>query len=103
MRCVKIGADSKETGNKNMQGRSTLDTTYENVKVNVKLHDAEEFSASITQRSLLDDSSMSEGGSEAYITYRSCIPAVNEEKISVLGFEVCLFFPWHILFCRIFS
>ncbi|XP_058193293.1 uncharacterized protein LOC131310343 isoform X3 [Rhododendron vialii] len=36
---------------------------------------------------LLSDVSTSVSGSQAYITYRSCIPAVNEEKLSVLGFE----------------
>ncbi|KAF7123737.1 hypothetical protein RHSIM_Rhsim12G0053000 [Rhododendron simsii] len=36
---------------------------------------------------LLSDVSTSVTGSQAYITYRSCIPAVNEEKLSVLGFE----------------
>lgn len=77
----------KEKGNEKKQGRSTLDTMYENVKVT--LHDGEELSGSNKQRSLLDASSTSEGGSDAYITYRSCIPAINEEKISVLGFEVC--------------
>ncbi|KAE8701487.1 putative inactive receptor kinase [Hibiscus syriacus] len=42
-------------------------------------------------RSLLDDSSVSESRVQAYITYRSCIPAVNEEKLSVLGFEGIIF------------
>lgn len=40
-------------------------------------------------RNLLEDSSKIEAGPEIYVTYRSCIPAVNEEKLSVLGFEVC--------------
>ncbi|XVF02336.1 hypothetical protein REPUB_Repub04eG0166900 [Reevesia pubescens] len=42
-------------------------------------------------RSLFDDSSASEGGLRPYITYRSCIQAVNEEKLSVLGFEGIIF------------
>ncbi|PQQ05819.1 uncharacterized protein Pyn_05681 [Prunus yedoensis var. nudiflora] len=29
---------------------------------------------------------------KGYITYRSCIPAVSEEKLSVLGFEVIVLF-----------
>ncbi|KAL8218940.1 hypothetical protein R6Q57_022313 [Mikania cordata] len=37
-----------------------------------------------------EDSSSIEAGSEIYATYRSCIPAVNEEKISVLGFEALM-------------
>ncbi|XP_022776014.1 uncharacterized protein LOC111317820 isoform X2 [Durio zibethinus] len=43
------------------------------------------------RRSLRDDSSTSEGGVRAYITYRSCIQIVNEEKLSVLGFEGIIF------------
>ncbi|XP_039012623.1 uncharacterized protein LOC120141932 [Hibiscus syriacus] len=43
------------------------------------------------RRSLLDDSSTSESRVQAYIIYRSCIPAVNEEKLSVLGFEGIIF------------
>lgn len=46
-------------------------------------------SGAVKQRSLLDNKSASKGGADSYITYRSCIPATNEEKISVLGFEVC--------------
>ncbi|KAJ6323719.1 hypothetical protein OIU76_011085 [Salix suchowensis] len=38
------------------------------------------------QITLLDDSSTAKGGSQAYITYRSCI-SVNSENLSVLGFE----------------
>ncbi|XP_047332875.1 uncharacterized protein LOC124936420 [Impatiens glandulifera] len=34
-----------------------------------------------------NDVSKSSGAAEVYITYRSCIPAVNEEKLSVFGFE----------------
>lgn len=41
-----------------------------------------------SHKRLLADSSKSGGGTSAYVTYRSCIPAINEEKLSVLGFEV---------------
>ncbi|KAI3730947.1 hypothetical protein L1987_62128 [Smallanthus sonchifolius] len=41
-------------------------------------------------RNLLEDSSNIEVGPEIYVTYRSCIPAVNEEKLSVLGFEALM-------------
>ncbi|XP_044489594.1 uncharacterized protein LOC123213992 isoform X2 [Mangifera indica] len=41
----------------------------------------------VKNRSLLEDSSSSEGTPQAYITYRSCIPSINEEKLSVLDFE----------------
>ena len=46
------------------------------------------------QRKILDDASTSggtksaSGGPKHYITYRSCVPLVGEEKLSVLGFEV---------------
>nr|XP_043609182.1 uncharacterized protein LOC122581096 [Erigeron canadensis] len=41
--------------------------------------------------SLLEDSSSTvEVGSEVYITYRSCIPAVNQERLSLLGFEAIM-------------
>ncbi|KAJ0720784.1 hypothetical protein HanOQP8_Chr08g0267941 [Helianthus annuus] len=39
-------------------------------------------------RNLLEDSSTIQVGPEMYVTYRSCIPAVNEEKLSLIGFEV---------------
>ncbi|KAL3631092.1 hypothetical protein CASFOL_024076 [Castilleja foliolosa] len=42
------------------------------------------------QRRLFSVSSKSTDGSGAYVTYRSCIPAVNEEKLSVLGFEALM-------------
>lgn len=46
------------------------------------------------QRKILDDASTTggtkstSGGPKHYITYRSCVPLVGEEKLSVLGFEV---------------
>ncbi|XP_066394804.1 uncharacterized protein [Miscanthus floridulus] len=46
------------------------------------------------QRKILDDASTSggtkstSGGPKHYITYRSCVPLVGEEKLSVLGFEL---------------
>uniref|UniRef100_A0A5B6ZB93 Structural polyprotein n=1 Tax=Davidia involucrata TaxID=16924 RepID=A0A5B6ZB93_DAVIN len=87
-KCVEIRADSKEAGSqKTHKSRSALENTHDKAIPHVMLHDAEELTASIRQRHLLDDSSTLEGGSQTYITYRSCIPAVNEEKLSVLGFE----------------
>uniref|UniRef100_A0A0E0R1A1 Uncharacterized protein n=1 Tax=Oryza rufipogon TaxID=4529 RepID=A0A0E0R1A1_ORYRU len=41
------------------------------------------------QRKVLDDASTS-GGSKHYTTYRSCVPLEDEEKLSVLGFEVMM-------------
>ncbi|KAK1415695.1 hypothetical protein QVD17_31480 [Tagetes erecta] len=58
MRCVKIETPEEENENKKQKDRN-----------------------------LLEDSSNIEVGPEIYVTYRSCIPAVNEEKLSVLGFE----------------
>ncbi|XP_051122592.1 uncharacterized protein LOC127245639 [Andrographis paniculata] len=46
--------------------------------------------SSTNRRRLVTDSSKSGGGSTAYVTYRSCIPAVNEERLSVLGFEALM-------------
>ncbi|KAL8106263.1 hypothetical protein AgCh_029883 [Apium graveolens] len=85
LKCVESKAASKEKDTKKKQGRSTLDTMHENVKVT--LHDGEKLSSSDKQRSLLGDSSTSGSRLDSYITYRSCIPATNEEKISVLRFE----------------
>ncbi|KAL7586072.1 hypothetical protein Lser_V15G41335 [Lactuca serriola] len=49
-------------------------------------------------RSLSEDSSSSstssssgiEVGKEVYLTYRSCIPAIDEEKLSFIGFEAIM-------------
>ncbi|KAJ0763240.1 hypothetical protein HanPI659440_Chr08g0278451 [Helianthus annuus] len=41
-------------------------------------------------RNLLEDSSTIQVGPEMYVTYRSCIPAVNEEKLSLIGFEAIM-------------
>ncbi|XP_068647090.1 uncharacterized protein [Aristolochia californica] len=38
-------------------------------------------------RRLRDHSSKLDNGKKTYITYRSCVPAVDEKKLSVLGFE----------------
>ncbi|KAF5741026.1 Structural polyprotein [Tripterygium wilfordii] len=73
-KCIEIEDGSKDAnGKKSRNGRSTLETSDSNFE---------------RHRSLVDDSPTIEGKSQAYITYRSCIPAVNEEKLSVLGFEM---------------
>lgn len=74
-------AKAKKGPNKS---RSTLEVSH-NIS---EMHNAEELITLLKHRSLLDDSSTQENGQQGYITYRSCIPAVNEEKLSVLGFEV---------------
>lgn len=91
LKCVEIGAAADVGNSKNTQkGRSALESTIDKVRLNDMLHDAIEQTTLIKQRNLLEDSSKTEAGSEPYITYRSCIPAVNEEKLSVLGFEVIM-------------
>ncbi|KAK9063420.1 hypothetical protein SSX86_017290 [Deinandra increscens subsp. villosa] len=56
------------------------------------------------KRKVKEDSSSTEVESEMYVTYRSCIPAVNEEKLSVLGFEalmlVLLMSSWFVILRR---
>ncbi|XWS22525.1 hypothetical protein CRYUN_Cryun29cG0043900 [Craigia yunnanensis] len=74
-KCVETDNGSKaENKQKSEKSRSNLEISVSNEN-------------SRKYRSLLDDSSTSEGGVRAYITYRSCIQAVNEEKLSVLAFE----------------
>ncbi|KAK9277037.1 hypothetical protein L1049_006576 [Liquidambar formosana] len=84
-RCVEIEGSSKEANaKKSLNSRSALEIPHDKVK---PLDDTEEITTSLKHRSLLVDSSTSKGGSQAYITYRSCLPAVIEEKLSVLDFE----------------
>lgn len=81
--------DSKRINSQN--ARSSLEVS-DLEKLNKVVHDAKEFVTSVKNRSLLDDSSSSDNGLQAYITYRSCIPPVTEEKLSVMSFEVILSF-----------
>ncbi|KAM5566636.1 hypothetical protein ABKV19_015004 [Rosa sericea] len=86
LKCVEIKQGLKDAKAKigPKMSRSTLEVSH-NIS---ELHNAEELGTLLKRRSLLDDSSAEENGKQAYITYRSCIPPVNEEKLSVLGFEV---------------
>lgn len=62
-----------------------------NPKLNTALVNARKLALSARNfrwRRLLDPSLTVEGGKKTYITYRSCIPPVGEEKLGVLGFEV---------------
>ncbi|KAK9024296.1 hypothetical protein V6N11_004465 [Hibiscus sabdariffa] len=78
-KCVEIDDSSKaENKQKNEKDRSNPENSVVNEN-------------SRKRRSLLDGSSTSKSRARAYITYRSCIPAVNEEKLSVLGFEGIIF------------
>lgn len=87
-KCVEIKDNSKAVNRKSSHSsRSTLEISHNNVILHAESHDAGELTTSMKHRSLLDDSSTLESGLQAYITYRSCLPPVNEEKLSVLGFE----------------
>lgn len=90
-KCVEIKDSTKDAKKtKSLKGRSSLeipDGTAESQKVS---HVDGESTHSQSVRRLADDSSSSENSSQAYITYRSCITPVNEEKLSVLNFEVIL-------------
>ncbi|KAJ6313360.1 hypothetical protein OIU77_014794 [Salix suchowensis] len=83
-KCVEINHDSNiEKGKqRSPNGRSAVEIS-DDVSPHVIL---QETTASNKGRTLLDDSSTAKGGSQAYITYRSCI-SVNSENLSVLGFE----------------
>lgn len=74
--------------NKGNKNRSALEDTYAAVRLHVMKHNGQALTSSVRERNLLDDSSTSKSGSHAYVTYRSCVLSVNEEKLSVLGFEV---------------
>ncbi|KAF5177989.1 Structural polyprotein [Thalictrum thalictroides] len=88
LKCLEIQGGSKLRHDKKPQKeRSTMETTH--AETSAVLQDERELITAVGHRRLLDDSSASEGEKQAYITYRSCIPAVFEEKLSVLGFELC--------------
>ncbi|MCD9646050.1 hypothetical protein HAX54_035574 [Datura stramonium] len=90
-KCVEIKASSKEVNsNKGKKNRSALEDTYASVRPHVMKHYGQALASSVRQRNLLDDSSTPKSGSRTYITYRSCVLSVNEEKLSVLGFEVIM-------------
>lgn len=78
--------DAKKTNPQ--KTRSALEISNSIAKSHEVSHVAGEFTTLQSHRSLLDDSLPSDNRSQAYVTYRSCIPAVNEEKLSVLSFEV---------------
>lgn len=82
--------DAKKT--KPQKTRSTLEISNSSAKSHTDEHVYGEFITSQSQRTLLDDSSASDNKSQAYVTYRSCIPADTEEKLSVLGFEGVVIF-----------
>ncbi|KAK6931150.1 hypothetical protein RJ641_002943 [Dillenia turbinata] len=88
--CVEMRDELKEkNGKKSQKNRSALEEFHSSAET-YTLNNAKVTSKSGC-RVLLDDSSASGGGLQTYITYRSCIPAENEEKLSVIGFEVTMF------------
>ncbi|XP_010044679.2 uncharacterized protein LOC104433579 [Eucalyptus grandis] len=90
LKCVEIGNSNVVSGKKSHSGRLAMETFHKKVKGLDMLHEDAEPTKSMSVRALLDDSSKSKAGPGEYITYRSCIPALNEEKLSVIGFEVIL-------------
>ncbi|XP_062111740.1 uncharacterized protein LOC133823152 [Humulus lupulus] len=92
LKCVETRDGTKVPNEKkSRKGRSTLEIFPQNVKLHTVLHNKEDLSTNLKHRRLLADSSRQENGNQAYITYRSCIPAVSEEKLSILGFEGIIF------------
>ncbi|XP_027360828.1 uncharacterized protein LOC113868979 [Abrus precatorius] len=92
-KCLEIKDSTKDTKKTNSQkSRSFLEISDSIAKSHEVSHIAGEFTTSQSHRNLLDDSSSSDNSSEAYITYRSCIPPVSEEKLSVLNFEGLVIF-----------
>ncbi|PIA62355.1 hypothetical protein AQUCO_00200389v1 [Aquilegia coerulea] len=90
LKCLEIKSGSKLKNDKKPQKeRSTMEITH--AETSPVLQDEKELITSVGHKRLLDDSSASEAEKQAYITYRSCIPAVFEEKLSVLGFEGIMF------------
>ncbi|KAL4639256.1 hypothetical protein ACB092_03G204400 [Castanea dentata] len=90
LKCVEIKDNSKNgngEGKSSRNSRSTLEISHSNEILLAESLGAGELTTSMKHRSLLEDPSTPESGPQAYITYRSCLPPVNEEKLSVLGFE----------------
>ncbi|XP_010941726.1 uncharacterized protein [Elaeis guineensis] len=85
LKCVEIQDSGKDETNRIQRRLSSLQEHSKAVQK--KLLTA---ISNYKWRKLLDDSSTSEGGKQSYITYRSCVPADDEEKLSVLGFEVIM-------------
>ncbi|CAL5188830.1 unnamed protein product [Lathyrus oleraceus] len=72
--------------------RTALEISSSIAKSHKVSHVSGVVTTSRSHRTLLDDSLASNNQSQAYVTYRSCIPADSEEKLSVLGFEGIVIF-----------
>ncbi|KAL9254973.1 hypothetical protein AKJ16_DCAP16428 [Drosera capensis] len=79
LKCMKVTEKTKTSDPKN---RSILEGSSDQAN----MQDAETIVMVKKQRSLLENGSKDEA--DEYISYRSCIPAVDEERLSVLSFEV---------------
>lgn len=90
-KCLEIKDSTKDAKKtKSQKGRLSLEISDGIAESHKVSHVAGEINPSQSHRRLVDDSSSSDNSSQAYITYRSCITPVNEEKLSVLNFEVIL-------------
>ncbi|KAL9249126.1 hypothetical protein AKJ16_DCAP01830 [Drosera capensis] len=78
LKCTKVTEKTKTADPKN---RSILEGSSDQTN----MQDAETIVMVKKHRSLLENGSKDEA--DEYISYRSCIPAVDEERLSVLGFE----------------
>ncbi|KAL2349337.1 hypothetical protein Fmac_003337 [Flemingia macrophylla] len=92
-KCVEIKDSTKDAKKtKSQKGRSLLEISDGIAESSKVSHVSGESTSSKSQRRLEDDSSSSDNKSQAYVTYRSCITPVNEEKLSVLTFEGMVIF-----------
>lgn len=88
-KCLEIKDSTKDAKKtKSQKGRLSLEISDGIAESHKVSHDAGEINPSQSHRRLVDDSLSSDNSSQAYITYRSCITPVNEEKLSLLNFEV---------------
>ncbi|GAB2212418.1 hypothetical protein Droror1_Dr00020381 [Drosera rotundifolia] len=79
LKCMKV---TEKTKTADLKNRSILEGSSDQAN----MQDAETIIMVKKYRSLLKNGSKDEA--DEYIAYRSCIPAVDEERLSVLGFEV---------------
>ncbi|KAJ8773689.1 hypothetical protein K2173_006339 [Erythroxylum novogranatense] len=87
-KCVEIKDEVKaEDGKKHQDGRSALEISSDDAIPHVTLYET----AVRKHRNLRSDTPATQGVSQTYITYRSCLPTANEEKLSVIGFEGIVF------------
>ncbi|XP_030499908.2 uncharacterized protein LOC115715204 [Cannabis sativa] len=92
LKCMETRDGSKVPNEKTSRKiRSTLEIFPKNLELRTVLNTKEDLSTNLKHRRLMADSSRKESRNQVYITYRSCIPSVSEEKLSMLGFEGIMF------------